>query len=65
MIVKKIINVTLIRYDVESYARLLNANRLSLSCLELSQSRIKVESAPPWRGGNQRVKEELFLSKKL
>ena len=48
--------------DVELYARPLDVNRLSLSHLELLQSRFKIENAPPWCAGNQGVKWD-FLKK--
>ena len=37
----------------------LNCTRLSLSHIELSQSRFKWLNASPWRGGNQGVKIKL------
>ena len=43
--------------DVESYARLLDVNRLSLSRLELLQTKLKAENAPPCRDGNHGVKQ--------
>ena len=43
---------------IDSYARLLNVIRFSISRLELSQSRFNWENAPPWRGGNQGVKNQ-------
>ena len=42
--------------NVESLARLLNGNRLSLPRLELSQSRLKGVKPPSGGSGNQGVK---------